>query len=140
MALGNCNLGLFTSPEYVKLQEYAKKWLGSRFNRSTFDATIQAYYDEHKKFPATRWIQLHLSKFKSEALVQQEEEGEKNLSSDTPVVEKPKVKSFWARAVDKGQGFEISEQGNDLGKKFSPIRAILPEGTIYKYGILFFVL
>lgn len=133
MALGNCNLGLFTSPEYVKLQEYAKKWLGSRFNKNTFDATIQAYYDEHKKFPATRWIQLHLSKFKSEALVQQEE-GEKNLSSATPVVEKPKVRSFWARAVDKGQGFEISEQGNDLGKKFSPLRAILPEGTIYKYG------
>ena len=134
MALGNCNLGLSASPEYAKLQEQAKKWLGNKFNESTFDAAVQAYYDENKKLPSTRWVQLHLAKFKSATPAQQEEESEKNLSSDTPVVEKSKIKSFWARAVDKGQGFEVSEQGNDLGKQFSPIRAILPEGTIYRYG------
>jgi hypothetical protein len=32
MALGNCNLGLSSSPEYEKLQQQAIKWLGDKFN------------------------------------------------------------------------------------------------------------
>ena len=133
MALGNCNLGLSASSEYEKLQKQAVKWLGDKFNENTFDAAIQAYYDENKRLPPTRWVQLHLVKFKSDTS-NAGVEGEKNLSSDTQKTEKPAVKSFWARAVDKGQGFEVSDQGNDLGKKFSPTKAILPQGTIYNYG------
>lgn len=55
------------------------------------------------------------------------------IPQDTDVV-KPNTRAYWARAVEDGQGFEVSEQGDELGKKFSPLRAILPENTIYTWG------
>ena len=120
MGLGTCNLGLDSLPGYSDLQEKAKGILKNLYNDDTFDAVIQKYYDEHQSLPTSIWIQGHLKEFT-----------EKNLPSGTDTADNKKEtpRERWSNKAEGG--FEIgSKATSELGKKFDPLKAILPQGAV----------
>lgn len=131
MALGTCNVGIKELSEYKDLQQKAKTLLRGLYNDDVFDAIMQKYYDENQSLPNSRWIQMHLKDFKVPVSTSEEEGNEKNLSLGSEVSEgkKETPRERWSNKSEGG--FEIgSKAKSDLGKKFDPLKAILPEGVV----------
>lgn len=130
MALGTCNLGLESVPGYEDLQKKAKTILRGLYNDNTFNAVIQKYYDDNHALPDSRWIQNHLSAFKQPSSTATQKEEEKILSSGTETFKENKEnpRERWSNKSEGG--FEIgSSAKTELGKKFDPLKAILPKGA-----------
>ena len=131
MASGTCNLGLESLPGYAELQKKAKTILRGSYNDSTFNAVMQKYYDEKGSLPNSTWIQTHLNAFKQSSSPAVQNEGEKNLSSGTEGSKQKKTEPRERWSNKSEGGFEIGKNAtSDLGKKFDPLKAILPKGTI----------
>lgn len=131
MGLGTCNLGLESLPEYKDLQTKAKTLLRGLYNDATFDSVMQKYYNEHNSLPNSLWIQTHLKDFRVSSSESQDKGEEKNLPSGTVSSNKEKEvpRERWSNKSDGG--FEIgSKATSELGKKFDPLKAILPQGAV----------
>lgn len=131
MASGTCNLGLESLSGYAELQKKAKTILRGSYNDSTFNAVIQKYYDEKGSLPNSTWIQTHLNAFKQSPSPAVQNKGEKNLSSDTEGSKQKNTEPRERWSNKSEGGFEIGKNAtSDLGKKFDPLKAILPKGTV----------
>lgn len=139
MASGTCILGLEDVRGYKDLQNKAKTILKGLYNEDTFNAIMQKYYAEHNSLPNSMWIQTHLKDFKVVASIQEQEkdkQNEKNLSqsSETSKRETIKPRERWSNKSEGG--FEIGSNAKSaLGKKFDPLKAILPYNTVYSYKV-----
>ena len=134
MSAGTCNLGLESLSGYKDLQTKAKTLLRGLYSDETFNAVIQKYYDENHSLPNSKWIQFHLDSFKETAQassVSEDEEGRKNLHPSTET-KKVSAREKWSNSGE--EGFEIgSKATSELGKKFDPLKAILPPGTVISW-------
>ena len=146
----NCKYNL-TNSNYRKVIQEVKQSLGSDYNydifrsvADTFEGDINSLTSEYvlqryprKNAPQEKISQESLQSASSSELPLTEDQAEEERikAAKDEAKKQEIIAARWARSADGMESFEVSSAGDEFGKKFSALNAVLAEGTVFKMKI-----
>ena len=146
----NCKYNL-TNANYRKVIQEVKQSLGSDYNydifrsvADTFEGDINSLTSEYvlQRYPRKNAPQEKISQESPQSapslelpLTEDQAEEERIKAAKDEAKKHEIIAARWARSADGMESFEVSSAGDEFGKKFSALNAVLAEGTVFKMKI-----